>query len=96
MLSAAVPASTVRAQAEEARPPLTPAEIRQYEKAQTLIDWTPKQIRAHPELRELQLVESQQDLPPILREVGKRVAVFFEDFPNTTSTEGGPVGALRE
>jgi hypothetical protein len=84
---APISASTGHAQAEESQPQLTPAEIRQYDKAKTLIDWTPKQIRALPELRELQPAESQQDLPAILREVGKRVAVFFDDFPNTTSAE---------
>jgi hypothetical protein len=87
VLLAPISASTGRAQAEESQPQLTRAEIRQYDKAKTLIDWTPKQIRALPELRELQPAESQQDLPAILREVGKRVAAFFDDFPNTASTE---------
>jgi hypothetical protein len=83
----ATPSEQKLEQAEESQPHLTPAEIRQYDKAKTLIDWTPKQIRALPELRELQPAESQQDLPAILRKVGERVVAFFEDIPNTTSTE---------
>jgi hypothetical protein len=84
---AANSASAARAQEQESQPHLTPQEIRLYHKAQTLIDWTPEQIRTRPELRELQLAESQQELSAILREVGERVAAFFDNFPNTTSTE---------
>lgn len=94
--SSEVSASTTRAQDGESHPQLTPQEIRRYDEAQTLIDWTPQQIHDLPELRELQPAESQQDLPAILREVGERVSVFFEDFPNMTATEqvrSGPCGA---
>jgi hypothetical protein len=86
---ATISASTVRARAEESQPHLTPQEIRLYDKAQTLIDWTPDEIRTRPELQGLQPAESQQELSPILREVGERVAAFFDDFPNRTSTGAG-------
>jgi len=52
-----------------------------------LIDWTPEEIQARPELRRLRVAESQNDLSAILRDTGKRVAAFFNDFPNTTCTE---------
>ena len=48
---------------------------------------TPEQIRALPELRGLEARESRQDLPAILRAVGEHVDAFFEDFPDTSSTE---------
>lgn len=78
---------TVHAQDEGSQPPPTPQEAQIYHDAPSVIDWTPEQIRAHPELRHLQLAESQEELPTILGEVGKRVAAFFDEFPNTTSTE---------
>jgi hypothetical protein len=90
---------TVHAQDEGSQPPPTPQEARIYQHAPTLIDWTPEQIRAVPELRELQPAESQQDLPAALREVGERVTAFFDDFPNATSTEEvqtGPCSIVRE
>jgi hypothetical protein len=96
----ASPAEQKLQQAEESQPHLTRHEIQLYHKAQTLIDWTPEQIRALPELQGLEPAESQQDLLAILREVGERVAAFFENFPNATSTEevqSGPCGgALRD
>jgi hypothetical protein len=79
--------SVARAQKQESQPHLTPEEIRLYRKAQTLIDWTPEQIQARPELQHLRAAESQEELPAILQDVGKRVAAFFDDFPNTTCTE---------
>jgi hypothetical protein len=90
---------TLRAQTEESQPPSTPPEARPDAPAQTLLDWTPEQIRRRPELRKLQPAESQQDLPAILREVGDRVASFFSAFPDTTSTEevqSGPCSPVRE
>jgi len=74
-------------QAEKSPSQSSPPEARPDAEAPTLIDWTPEQVRARPELRKLQLAESQQDLPKVLREVGDRVAAFFDSFPNTTSTE---------
>jgi len=68
-------------QAQESLPQLIPPE------APTLIDWTPEQVRARPELRKLQFAKSQQDLATILGQAGDRVAAFFIGFPNTTSIE---------
>jgi len=84
---ACISPGTVHAQGEESQPHLTPQEAQLYHDAPSLIDWTPEQIRARPELRELQLAESQEGLPTILGEVGKRVAAFFDELPNTTSRE---------
>jgi len=75
------------AQAEESPPRMTPQEIRLYDEAKTLIDWTPGQIRDFPDLQDLQPAESQQNLPAILGAVGQRVADLFDEFPNMTSAE---------
>jgi hypothetical protein len=84
---APIAAGTVRARGVESQPHLAPQEAQLHHDAPTLIDWTPEQVRALPELRELEPAESQQELPAILEEVGERVAAFFDDFPNTTCTE---------
>ncbi|MGD1158288.1 MAG: hypothetical protein ABSA41_21045 [Terriglobia bacterium] len=78
---------TVHAQDEGSQPPPTPQEAQLHHDAPTVMDWTPEQIRARPELQHLQMAEDQAELPAILQEVGKRVARFFDDFPNTTCTE---------
>ncbi len=83
----ATPSETKPSQVLAPSPLLTPQEMRRYENVQTLIDWTPEQIRALPELRGLEARESRQDLPAILRAVGEHVDAFFEDFPDTSSTE---------
>jgi hypothetical protein len=91
-----ISASAARAQKQESQPHLmAPEEIRLYHKTQTLIDWTPEQIQARPELRHLRAAESQEELPAILQDVGKHVAVFFDDFPNTTCTEEVQSGLCR-
>ncbi|MGA2074244.1 MAG: hypothetical protein ABSH52_12145 [Terriglobia bacterium] len=77
----------VRAQGEESPPRMTPQEVRRYDGAKTLIDWTPEQIQDLPELQGLQPAESQQDLPAILRDVGERVSALFDEFPNMVSAE---------
>jgi hypothetical protein len=83
----AADSANVRAQAGESPPRMTPQEIRRYDEAKTLIDWTPEQIQNLPELRDLQPAESQQDLPALLRAVGERVSALFDEFPNMTSAE---------
>jgi hypothetical protein len=75
------------AQAEESPPRMTPQEIRLYNEAKTLIDWTPEQIQDLPELKGLQPAESQQDLPALLSAVGERVSPLFDQFPNMASVE---------
>jgi hypothetical protein len=94
---------TVIAPPAESLPQLTPPGTRSdtwpVAEAPTLIDWTPEQVRARRELRGLQSAENQAALPMILREVGDRVAAFFNSFPNTTSTEevqSGPCSPWRE
>jgi len=66
---------------------MTPQEIRLYNEAKTLIDWTPEQIQDLPELKGLQPAESQQDLPALLSAVGERVSPLFDQFPNMASVE---------
>jgi len=78
---------SVRAQAEESPPRMTPQEIRHYDEAKTLIDWTPEQIQDLPELKGLQPAESQQGLPAFLSSVGQRVSPLFDQFPNMASVE---------
>ena len=84
------------AQAEESPPRMTPQEIRLYEEAKTLIDWTPDQIRDFPDLHDLQPAESQQNLPAILSAVGERVSAFFDQFPNMASAEEVRAGPCDE
>jgi len=95
---AAMSARAVRAQAEAPQLQLPPPQIPPNHAAPSLVDWTPEQIRVHPELRNLQPAESQQELPEILRQVGERVMAFFKDFPNATATEdvhSGPCSVVR-
>jgi hypothetical protein len=66
---------------------LTPEELQAYEKAQTVIDWTPKEIRRQKELKNLQPAANQSGLAKILEQVGARVAAFIDNFPNITATE---------
>ena len=66
---------------------MTSQEIRRYNEAKSLIDWTPEQIQDLPELRDLQLAESQQDFPAFLGAVGARVSALFDQFPNMASVE---------
>ena len=85
--TAPVNPGSVRTQTEESLPRLTPQEIQRYDQAKTLMDWTPEQIRDHPDLQGLQPAQSQQDLPAILRVTGERVSALFDDLPNMASTE---------
>jgi len=79
--------ASVYPQSVESPVRMTAREVQRYDAAKTLIDWTPEQIRDHPDLQGLQPAENQQGLPEILRAVGERVSKLFEDFPNMTSTE---------
>lgn len=76
-----------RAQEQEPQPHLTPGELQIYRNARTLIDWTPDEIRAHPELKQLQKAQSQADLPAILTAVGQGVVTFLQNFRNIMCTE---------
>lgn len=78
---------TPLAQTTQTEPPLTPAELKVYRKAHTVIQWKPREIRARKELENLQPAASQRDLTQILHEVGERVLTFLNNLPNTTATE---------
>ena len=66
---------------------LTPSEIEIYKGAQTLIDWTPRQIHDCPFLRKLRPTGSQDQLPMVLERVGQTVTLLFHDFPRTACDE---------
>jgi len=68
-------------------PRMTPAEIALYERAKTLMDWTPRQIRSTPSLNKLRLAESQKELPAILERVGMSTVKLFSDLPNISCDE---------
>ena len=78
---------TTLPQAPEPRLDLTPAEIELYKSAQTLIDWTPRQIQHCPYLHKLQPAASQDELPMILARVGQTVTDQFHDFPKVACDE---------
>jgi len=57
-------------------------------KIPTVIDMSlPELARAYPELKTLSVAQSQDELPQLLKSVGDRVELLFEDFPNTSSIE---------
>ena len=66
---------------------LTPSEIEIYKGAQTLIDWTPRQIHHCPFLRKLRPTGSQDQLPMVLERVGQTVTLLFHDFPRIACDE---------
>jgi hypothetical protein len=66
---------------------LTPAEIELYKKAQSLIDWTPTQIRHSPDLKYIEPAAGGDPLPDILDRVGKTVIRLFDDFPRVSCDE---------
>jgi hypothetical protein len=71
------------------KPPvrLTPAEINLYERARTLMDWTPRQIGSFPSLDKLRPAESQGELPAILEQVGRAAVRVFGDLVNISCDE---------
>jgi hypothetical protein len=72
-----------------ARPPvrLSPAEIELYQRAQTLLNWTPRQIHDSPFLHKLQPTGSQDPLPMVLDRVGQTGTLLFHDFPQVACDE---------
>ena len=66
---------------------LTPEEIEIYKRAQTLIDWTPRQIRDSPFLSGLRQARSQDQLPMVLERVGQTLTLLFHDFPQIACDE---------
>jgi len=73
--------------ASEPRLDLTPSEIEIYKAAQTLIDWSPSQIRHSAYLGKLHSIESQDQLPKVLERVGRTVTLMFQDFPRVACDE---------
>jgi len=65
----------------------------------SVVTWPlPKLFKAIPELKGLEPVESQEELPGILQKVGENVRAYFESFPDTASVEGfstARLGGLR-
>lgn len=56
--------------------------------ARTFVDLSPAELaKIIHELRHVQPAESQDPLPEILERVGKTVAAFFSNFPNTACVE---------
>jgi len=74
---------------QSAKPPLrlTPAEIEMYKSAQTLIDWTPRQIQDCPFLQRLRAARGQNELVMVLEHVGQAVSLVFHDFPRIACDE---------
>ena len=67
---------------------MPPGELRSYERARSVVDLTPGELRkAYPELYDLEPARSQHDLGRILQKVGEGVEAFIRDFPNTASIE---------
>lgn len=66
---------------------LTAEELRIYQQARTVMDWTTQEALKRSELKTLQLIESQQDLAGILQRVGENLEALFENFPNTSCLE---------
>ena len=75
--------------ASEPRPEslLTPAEIAIYKNAQTLIDWTPTEIRHSPYLHNLVEAGGVDRLPEVLDRAGKTVTDLLNDFPQVSCDE---------
>ena len=80
-------AGATRAAASDSPSSLSPEESHFYDKAHSVIDWTPKEVRGRKELKGLRPAESQQDMTAALQEVGKHVAAFFMSFPNISAKE---------
>ena len=83
--SAQQPASS----APSTKPPvgLTTAEIEIYERAEALIDWTPRRIESTPLLHKLHRAEGQGELPTILKRVGENTVELFSNFPKISCNE---------
>jgi hypothetical protein len=67
--------------------PLTASELELYKHAQTLIDWSPRQVRDCPFLHKLRPAESQAQLPTVLDRVGQTSILLFHDFPQISCDE---------
>ena len=66
---------------------LTPSEIELYQRARTLIDWTPSEIQHSPYLHNLRPARTQDQLPMILGRVGRTGTLLFNNFPQVSCDE---------
>jgi tetratricopeptide (TPR) repeat protein len=66
---------------------LTPSEIEIYKGAQTLIDWTPRQVHDCPFLHKLRPAGSQDQLPMVLERVGETATRLFHNFSEIACDE---------
>jgi hypothetical protein len=60
---------------------MSPAEQEIYQKAKTLVDWTPEKIHSIPFLHNVRLADNQEELPIILAQAAKTNVALFHDFP---------------
>ena len=70
-------------------PPIqaSPAEVELYERAKTLMDWTPRQIAAMPVFRKLRPPTQEDQLSRVLERAGQTVALLLQDFPQVACDE---------
>jgi hypothetical protein len=87
--AARLPPAAARRQVQQVmRMPLDSYDVQYYSKARPVTDRPPQElIRLIPVLKKLAPAPNQNQLPAILEQVGNNVALFFRDFPNTTSVE---------
>jgi len=73
------------------------AQLEEYSKVESVVTQPVVELtRALPELRELEVASTQDDLPAILKVAGEDVRAFFQGFPNTISTEQIRQETLRQ
>jgi Flp pilus assembly protein TadD len=71
-------------------------ETQSYGRVTSVVTEPLKQLeKALPELRGLEPASNQEELPQVLDRVGKNVAAFFRDFPDTISEEDIVLESLR-
>jgi hypothetical protein len=67
---------------------LTQAEIELYRDARSIVEFSQEElIKAYPELKHVTFDFDQEQLDPLLDDVGKRIESMFHDLPNTASRE---------
>ena len=86
-LSGGLQRLAARPQEPEPRFKLSPSDIEIYKGAQTLIDWSPREIHHSPFLRKLRPAQSQDQLSKVLERVGQTVALLLHDFPRIACDE---------
>jgi len=80
------------------------AELETYNRARSLVEWTPAEIKQSPYLYKLRAAENDETLPDILKRVGERAASMIAEFRNIACDErvysewnvGSPIVTWRE